>query len=146
MLTWKRSILGIALLASGFLACSDNNNNNGNKDAAPLVNPDAPLGTGGMGAGGIMGTGGSVGIDGPTGAGGGVAIDAAPGAGGSVGIDAAPGAGGSVGIDALSIDSGGGSVPNLTEHLQIINAPTTAASLTVTGTSATYDKATGTCK
>ena len=144
MLTLKRSILGMALLAGGFLACGDDNNST--PDAASLGRPDAA----------VAGTGGATGMGGAT-----VGIDAAAGAGGSV-IDGPIGTGGVVGLDAQTVDSGtsvvdsgtsvidsgtGGSVPNKTEHLAIINGTTSAVAVAITGaTPPTYDKSTGTCK
>ena len=92
MFTFKHTILAAAVLALGFVACSDSGNKN--PDGPITIAQGGTVGTGGSGAGGS-----TMGIDAPV-----------VGTGGNVGIDAPAGSGGSQGVDGPTqvVDGSGG--------------------------------------
>jgi hypothetical protein len=139
----KQSILVCAALAGGFAACSNSSSND---------NADAPI----IGQGGAGGSGGAVGSGGAIASGGATVPDAGLlGDSGSLVPEAgtvADSGGGAADVgttaDAAPATADG-SVPNLPEHLSIINGPPGpgVVPLDITGaTPPTYDPSTMTCK
>jgi hypothetical protein len=162
MLTYKRSILFLVLLAGGFTACSSSSNSN----TQPTVIGGSTGAAGDMGAGGNggnIGAGGVVAMDADVGGGGAIALDAAPvDSPVVVGVDAAPADSAPSGTaDGGPVADGGLLVadsavapavcptPTKAGNLAIINGPAAAGviPLDVTGsTPPVYDPATNTCQ
>jgi hypothetical protein len=140
MFTFKHTILAVAVLALGFVACGDSGNKNTD---VPVIGQGGAVGTGGAGAGGnslrvdaaVVGTGGNVGIDAAIGTGGSVAIDGSSQIVDATGSDTSP-------IPAACTNTAAG-------NLAIINAAPAAGVVAVDVPGPIppkYDPATATCQ